>query len=82
MPSVDEILNPETYPAWTGLDADAQERLREEAATVKMYLQRARKAEKDAQDYLTSLSLSQDELQGIWCLFESYERSALKRRSQ
>lgn len=71
--------SPESYPAWTSLDEDTQERLREEGATIKMFLQRARKAEKDAKDYLAQLHLSNEELGGLWCLFESYERSALKR---
>lgn len=81
MPNIKELL-PEEYPAWTSLDADTQEYLREEAAKIKMYLQRARRAEKDAQDYLVSLELSNDDLNGMWCLLESYERAALKRRSQ
>jgi len=76
------VDTPEAYPAWTQLDADTQEWLREEGATIKMYLARARAAEKDARDYLAELHLSNDELAGIWCLLESYERAALKRRAQ
>jgi hypothetical protein len=80
MPNVAELLGPEDYPAWTTLDAGTQERLRNEAATVKMYLHRADAAIKDAQAYMKALALSNEDLGGIWCLFESEERTALKRR--
>jgi len=72
---------PEAYPAWTQLDGETQEWLREEGAVIKMYLQRARTAEKDARDYLTELHLSDEELGGLWCILESYEKAALKRRN-
>ena len=71
---------PEAYPAWTQLDEETQEWLREKGADIKMYLQRARNAEKDARDYLAELHLTNDELGGLWCLLESYERTALNRR--
>ena len=75
-----ELLTPETYPAWTTLDAVTQDYLRREAMHIKAYLQRARRAEKDARDYLAELKLSDEELGGIWCLLESYEKTALRRR--
>jgi len=77
---VAELLGPESYPAWTSLSADRQEWLRNEAAQIKMYLQRARTAEKDARDYLADLKLCDEDLGGLWCILESYEKTALRRR--
>ena len=76
-----DMVLAEEWPAWTSLDEETQENLRNHAAEIKKYLNRARIAEKDARDYLTELNLSQDELLGLWTLLESYETAALKRRN-
>jgi hypothetical protein len=73
--------NPESYPAWTSLDEDTQERIRNEASTIKMLLHRAFRIEQDAREYLADLNLSNEELGGLWCILESFEKTALNRRN-
>lgn len=72
--------NPETFPAFTLLPEDRREWLRKEAMVIKAYLLKSRIAENDAKDYLAELGLSQEDLGGLWCLLESYERTALRRQ--
>lgn len=68
-----------TFPAWTSLDEDTRKCLREDADKIKWYLNMARDYERLAQDCLGNLQLDNDKTLGIWCLFESYEKTALKR---
>lgn len=72
--------NPDTLPAFASLPEDRREWLRNEAMVIKAYLLKSRIAEKDAKDYLAELRLSQEDLGGLWCLLESYERTALRRQ--
>lgn len=71
--------NPELYPAFASLPEDRREWLRKEAMVIKSYLLKSRIAENDARDYLESLKLESEDLGGLWCLLESYEKTALRR---